>query len=97
MIERIGSGFFSPENPDLYDDLVSNLLAHDPYLLCADFASYVECQDRAARAYLDQEEWSRKAIINIARSGKFSSDRTILEYANEIWGAQPVAVKIPAR
>jgi glycogen phosphorylase len=94
VIERIGSGFFSPENPDLYDDLVANLLAHDPYLLCADFASYVECQDRAARSYLDQEEWSRMAILNIAKSGKFSSDRTILEYAKEIWGAQPVRVSL---
>ncbi len=90
VIERIGSGFFSPEDPDLYDDLVANLLAHDPYLLCADFQAYIECQDRAARAYLDQDAWSRMAIMNIAKSGKFSSDRTILEYAREIWDAEPV-------
>jgi len=94
VIERIASGFFSPEEPELYRDVVSNLLAYDPYLVCADFDAYVACQDRAAETYLDQEKWSRMAIINIAKSGKFSSDRTILEYAREIWGAEPVKVTI---
>ena len=92
--ERIGSGFFSPEEPELYRDVIGNLLATDPYLVCADFDSYVACQDRAAEAYLDQEKWSRMAIVNIAKSGKFSSDRTILEYAKDIWGAEPVKVTI---
>jgi len=94
VIDRISSGFFSPEEPDLYHDMVKNLLAHDPYLVCADFDSYVACQDRAAQTYTDQDQWSRMAIVNIAKSGKFSSDRTILEYAKEIWEAEPVTVTI---
>jgi starch phosphorylase len=94
VIDRIASGFFSPEEPDLYRDMVNNLLTHDPYLVCADFDAYIACQDRAATCYLDQEQWSRMAIVNIAKSGKFSSDRTILEYAKEIWGAEPVKVTI---
>lgn len=94
VIERIRSGFFSPEDPNQYETLVNGLLTSDPYLLCADFASYLECQDRVADAYLNQDTWSRMAIMNIAKSGKFSSDRTILEYANEIWGAQPVKVAL---
>ncbi len=94
VVERIGSGFFSPERPDLYRDMVANLLAHDPYLVCADFDAYVACQDRVAQAYLDQDAWSRMAIVNIAKSGKFSSDRTIHEYAREIWRAEPVKVTL---
>jgi len=92
VIDRIASDFFSPEAPGLYADLVNGLLTQDPYLLCADFDAYVACQDRAAKAYVDQEAWSRMAIMNIAKSGKFSSDRTILEYAREIWGVEPVRV-----
>jgi starch phosphorylase len=92
VIDRIASNFFSPEAPGLYADLVRGLLDQDPYLLCADFEAYVACQDRAAKAYLDQEAWSRMAVVNIARSGKFSSDRTILEYAREIWRVDPVKV-----
>ncbi|MBI2392140.1 MAG: glycogen/starch/alpha-glucan phosphorylase [Deltaproteobacteria bacterium] len=92
VIERIASDFFSPESPGLYANLIHNLLQHDPYLVCADFDPYVACQDRAAAAYLDQEAWSRMAIVNIAKSGKFSSDRTILEYAKDIWQAEPVRV-----
>jgi starch phosphorylase len=94
VIKLIDSGFFSPEQPTLYKDLVANLLTHDPYLLCADFDAYVACQDRASRAYLDQDTWAKMAIMNIAKSGKFSSDRTILEYAREIWSAQPVRVTL---
>ncbi|MGZ3423032.1 MAG: glycogen/starch/alpha-glucan phosphorylase [Polyangiales bacterium] len=94
VIKLIDSGFFSPEQPSLYKDLVGGLLTQDPYLLCADFDAYVACQDRAARAYLDQDAWTKMAIFNIAKSGKFSSDRTILEYAREIWSAQPVRVSL---
>jgi glycogen phosphorylase len=94
VIDLIAKGFFSPEEPDLYRPVVQSLTQGDTYLLCADFDAYVACQDRVEQCYRDQEQWSRMAIVNIAKSGKFSSDRTILEYAREIWGAKPVEVPI---
>jgi starch phosphorylase len=94
VLDLLSAGFFSPEEPKRFKPIVDSLLGNDPYLLCADFEDYVRCQDEVAAAYLDQEVWARKAIVNIAKSGKFSSDRTIHEYATEIWGAEPVHVKI---
>jgi starch phosphorylase len=64
----------------------------DHYLLLADYASYVACQDRVARTYLDQATWTRMSILNVAKMGKFSSDRTIQEYAKEIWRVTPVRI-----
>ena len=64
---------------------MDNLLHYDPYMLFADFASYVECQAKVSAAYRDAEHWTRMAILNTARSGKFSSDRTIREYCADIW------------
>jgi starch phosphorylase len=90
VIDLIASGFFSPENPELFRPIVQHLLDHDSYMLLADFASYVACQGRVSEAFRDQEGWTRMAILNIARMGKFSSDRTIRQYAQEIWGAVPV-------
>ena len=69
-------------------------MQRDDYLLCADYASYVATQQRVSALFLDQGQWTRKSILNVARSGKFSSDRTIAEYARDIWGVKPVA---PAR
>jgi starch phosphorylase len=94
VIELMASGFFSPEEPKRFQPIVDSLLRDDTYLLCADFEDYVRVQDQVASAYLDQDAWARMAIMNIAKSGKFSSDRTIGEYAREIWAAQPVHVKI---
>ena len=66
------------------------LLDHgDQYLLLADYASYVACQKKVEIVYQDQEQWVRKAILNIANMGKFSSDRTIMQYATEIWDSRP--------
>jgi starch phosphorylase len=65
----------------------------DYYLLLADFASYMECQERVSRTYLDPDQWSQKAIINVARMGKFSSDRSIKEYAEQIWQARSVPIE----
>jgi starch phosphorylase len=90
VLDLIAGGFFSPEHPDLFRPLVSSLLEQDVYMLLADFASYCECQQRVSEAFRDQERWTKMAILNIARMGKFSSDRTIREYASEIWGAVPV-------
>ena len=64
----------------------------DPYLVLADYRSYIDAQDRAGLVYLDQEKWSAMAIRNVAGSGKFSSDRTIGEYAEDIWKLEPVRV-----
>jgi starch phosphorylase len=91
VLDMIGSGFFSPDEPDRFKPIVEALLDHgDQYLLLADYASYIACQKKVEIAYQDQEQWMRKAILNIANMGKFSSDRTIMQYAAEIWDAQPL-------
>jgi glycogen phosphorylase len=94
VVDLVNSGFFCPEKPDTYRPLLENLLRQDPYMLFADFASYVECQNSVDNAYRNQERWSEMAVINIASTGKFSSDRTIEEYANEIWHATPIKVSM---
>jgi starch phosphorylase len=90
VIDLINSGFFSPDNPDEFRPLVSSLLEHDQYLLLADYRAYVDCQRKVAEAFKDQPAWHRMAVLNIAKMGKFSSDRTIREYAQEIWNAKPL-------
>jgi glycogen phosphorylase len=90
VLDLIHGGFFDPEHPELFRPLVQSLLEHDPYFLLADFASYAECQQRVEQAFVDKERWTRMAILNVARMGKFSSDRTIREYAEQIWKAQSV-------
>jgi len=91
VLDMIGSGFFSPEEPDRFKLIVDTLLQDgDKYLLLADYASYIACQEKVEIAYQDQEQWVRKAILNVANMGKFSSDRTIMQYAHQIWDARPV-------
>lgn len=93
VLEMISSGYFSPDDTGRFQPIVDALLHHgDTYRLLADFRSYIETQKAVARLYGAGEEWSRKSIRNVARMGKFSSDRTIREYAAEIWGANPVPV-----
>lgn len=87
VVDLINSGFFSPEQPDAFKPVMDNLLGRDPYLVFADFQKYVDAQDLVAKAYLDQERWTKMAILNVARMGKFSTDRTIREYNEEIWKA----------
>ena len=82
---RIGSGAFSPEDPGLFRPLVDSLLGQDPFLVLADYQSYVDCQNKAARAYLDTTRWTSMSILNVARMGKFSSDRAIRDYCRDIW------------
>jgi len=93
VLELVETGFFSPEKPDLFKPIVDGLRRKDTYLLCADFADYVRAQDQAAKDYRDAKAWTRRSILNTARMGKFSSDRTIAEYAKEIWGVEPVGRK----
>ncbi|EME70884.1 glucan phosphorylase [Paramagnetospirillum caucaseum] len=87
-LEMIAGGFFSSDQPDRFHQLVDILTGGgDHYLLSADFPLYMAAQERVDQTYRDPEEWTRKAILNVARMGKFSSDRTVAEYAREIWGA----------
>ena len=88
VIDMIGSGFFSMQEPNRYQAIVDNLLNNDNYLLLADYASYIACQDEVSKVYQNPDEWSRRAILNVARMAKFSSDRTISEYAKNIWNVK---------
>lgn len=90
-LDMIATGFFNVDEPDRYVPIVDNLLKNgDNYLLLADYQSYIETQDEVGTLYLDQDAWMKKAILNVARMAKFSSDRTIGEYADNIWGVKPV-------
>jgi starch phosphorylase len=94
VLDALASGVFSPEEPGLFRPIVDSLLyGGDPYLVLADFAAYCACQEDVERAYRDPERWTRMAILNVARAGKFSSDRTIREYAEQIWRIEPVHVE----
>jgi starch phosphorylase len=91
-IDMIAGGYFSPEEPGRFQPIIDNLLVRgDHYLLLADYASYVACQKEVEAAYRDQQQWLRKVILNVANMGKFSSDRTILQYAEQIWQSKPVS------
>lgn len=71
--------------PGVFEPLAQNLMFSDPFLVCADFDAYCAIQDQISEEYQDRDKWTEKAILNVAKSGKFSSDRTIVEYAREIW------------
>jgi starch phosphorylase len=90
-IDGIALGDFSPDR-SLFKPIVDSLLRQDEFLLLADYASYVACQEAAERAYLDEERWTRMSILNAARCGFFSSDRTIRQYCEEVWEVEPVRV-----
>lgn len=94
VIDLINSGFFSHGNRELFKPLVDSLVYSDPYMLMADYQSYIDCQDRASAAYRDQENWSRMSILNSVRMGKFSSDRSISEYCENIWKVKAVPVEL---
>jgi starch phosphorylase len=94
-IDRLSSGFFSHGDPDLFKPLLDSLLYQDDYLLFADFQSYIECQDRISEVYRDQDHWTRMSILNMARMGKFSSDRSIEDYLQYVWKALPVQIEVP--
>ncbi len=87
IIDAIASGAFSNGDPELFRPLIIELLSeNDPYLLLLDLEAYLECQQLVGQVYRDQATWTKRSILNVARMGKFSSDRTIKEYAEEIWG-----------
>ena len=91
-LDALGSGALSEGEVDRYQPLLRSLIEHDEYMVLADYRAYMEAQTRVSDAFLDVEEWSRRAILNVARMGHFSSDRAIREYCNSIWQVQPVPV-----
>ena len=92
VIDRISEGEFSPEEPERYRNVVNALIESDHYQLLADYVDYVACQDRVDDLYRLPVAWTRSAILNVAGMGAFSSDRTIREYATQIWGVEPLAM-----
>jgi len=93
VIDLIDSGFFSKGDRELFRPLLESLLNRDDYMLLADYQSYVDCQQRVSEAYRDQENWTRMSILNSARVGRFSSDRSIHEYCRDIWNVKPIAIE----
>src|SRR5262245_20895454 len=97
-LDMIRSGAFSPGESDLFAPIVQSLLeGGDRYFVLADYGAYIACQDQVARTYRDQATWTRKSMMNTAAMGRFSSDRTIREYADDIWGVAPIPVEGIAR
>ena len=97
IMDSLVDGTFSPSNPDIFRDIYYSLLGNDrsdEYFVLKDFASYVEAQERLEKMYKDKEAWAKMAVINTAKSGKFSSDRTIKEYAEEIWNLKPLHIEL---
>jgi len=94
VLDSLMSGEFSHGDRGLFEPLVSSLLNSDEYMLLADYQSYVDCQDRVSAAYKDQDAWTRMSILNVARIGKFSSDRSIRDYSAEIWKTWPVKIQM---
>ena len=92
-IDLIRDGFFSPDERGLFQPLIDLLLNEDRYMVLADFDAYHRAQMQIDALYCDTEEWTKKSILNMARIGKFSSDRTILEYNRDIWRAEPVPIE----
>lgn len=94
VLDRIAGGYFSYGEKTLFQPIVDSLLYSDPYMLLADFQAYVDCQDLVSETYRDQARWTKMSILNSARMGKFSSDRTIREYCKEIWNVHPVKIEL---
>ena len=94
VLDLIAGGTFSQGDTEVFRPLVDNLRYDDPFLVLADYASYIECQGKVSAAWQDKEAWTRMSILNTARSGKFSSDRAIAEYCDDIWNVQPVTVRV---
>jgi glycogen phosphorylase len=91
VFDLIETGFFCPEDLGLFNQIVDSITCHgDEYMIAADFDAYYETQQKISVDFLDKKEWTRKAIINVANMGMFSSDRTIMQYADEIWGIKPL-------
>jgi len=93
-VDMIANDFFNKEEPGIFKDIIDSLMDVDYYCLFADYESYIKTQDEVSKLYIKQDEWTKKSIYNVAGMGKFSSDRSVKEYASKIWKAKPVKVKI---
>ncbi len=93
VVDMIATNYFNPKEPGIFDDMIRGLMNVDYYCLFADYQSYIDAQDKVSELYLDQKKWTQKSIYNVARVGKFSSDRSVKEYAQNIWKVKPVKVK----
>jgi glycogen phosphorylase len=93
-LDQLAAGVFSPGDPGLFRPLVEDLLTSDPFLVLADFRAYVDCQEQVARTWGDPESWTRASVLNVARAGMFSSDRSIAEYCRKIWKVDPQPVSL---
>jgi starch phosphorylase len=91
-VEMIASNFFNRNEPNIFSGIVDGLMNVDYYFLFADYESYIKTQEKVSRLYLNTEEWTKKSILNVARIGYFSSDRSVKEYAQKIWKVKPVKV-----
>jgi starch phosphorylase len=96
VIDRVAHGDFSHGDTKLFKPIVDSLLYDDPYMLLADYQDYIDCQDEVSQTYKDQQLWTKMSILNSARMGKFSSDRTIKEYCEQIWDIEPVEINLDA-
>jgi starch phosphorylase len=94
VIDSLTNGEFSHGDRALFEPLVNSLLTRDDYMLLADYQSYIDCQDMVSLAYKNQEQWTRMSILNVARIGKFSSDRSIRDYCADIWKTWPVSIEL---
>ncbi|MCW5872931.1 MAG: glycogen/starch/alpha-glucan phosphorylase, partial [Candidatus Eremiobacteraeota bacterium] len=96
VIDRVAQNGFTPKEKGIFHPILNELLSADRFMVMADFSAYVEAQRKVSEAFLDRENWTRMAIRNTARSGYFSSDRTIRQYAEEIWEASSVPIEMSA-
>jgi glycogen phosphorylase len=94
ILDALAAGEFSHGDRALFDPLVQSLLTRDEYMLLADYQSYIDCQDRVGAAYRDHDHWNRMSMLNVARIGKFSSDRSIRDYCSDIWKTWPVKIEL---
>lgn len=95
VLNLIGSGYFSHGDTALFRPIVEHLWQNDRYCLLADYQSYVDCHQQVLQVYQDQAQWTKMSILNVARMGKFSSDRAIREYCQDIWHVEPVKIVLP--
>jgi starch phosphorylase len=94
VLDQIGSGIFSRGDAALFTPLVDSLLKRDEYLVLADYRSYIDCQEKVGERYRKPQDWTRAAILNVTRMGKFSSDRSIRDYCEKIWNAKSVPIEL---
>lgn len=95
VIELVAHNHFSPQEPNIFHPILDELIKTDRFMVLSDFWAYVKCQRKVSKAFIQKDQWATMALRNIARCGKFSSDRTIRQYAEEIWDVDPVKVKMP--